>query len=90
MLPVAVTYQRTSKMLAANRHNRMIYGPRQDIGVRRAKAALSQWASVHPATAPAGSNRSSHGDNEVCLSVGKVRRSGNHDELASNQAHMRL
>src|SRR5258708_37883834 len=34
-------------------------------GVRRAKAALSSGGKPHPATAPAGSNRSSHGGNEV-------------------------
>src|ERR1700745_3698006 len=35
------------------------------IGVRRAKAALSSGCKPHPATAPAGSNRSSYGGNEV-------------------------
>ena len=34
-------------------------------GVRRDKAALSSGCKPHPATAPAGSNRSSHGGNEV-------------------------
>jgi hypothetical protein len=34
-------------------------------GVRRAKAALSSGCKSHPATAPTGSNRSSHGGNEV-------------------------
>src|SRR5258707_15246037 len=34
-------------------------------GVRRAKAPLSSGCKPHPATAPAGSNRSSHGGNEV-------------------------
>jgi hypothetical protein len=34
-------------------------------GVRRDKAALSSGCKSHPATAPAGSNRSSHGGNEV-------------------------
>jgi hypothetical protein len=34
-------------------------------GVRRAKAALSIGCKPHPAIAPAGSNRSSHGGNEV-------------------------
>ena len=34
-------------------------------GVRRAKAALSSGCKPHPATDPAGSNRSSHGGNEV-------------------------
>src|SRR5207244_10140197 len=35
------------------------------IGVRREKAALSSGCKAHPATAPAGSNRSSHGGNEM-------------------------
>jgi 2,4-dienoyl-CoA reductase-like NADH-dependent reductase (Old Yellow Enzyme family) len=35
------------------------------VGVRRDKAALSSGCEPHPATAPAGSNRSSHGGNEV-------------------------
>jgi hypothetical protein len=35
------------------------------VGVRRAKAALSSGCKPHPAIAPAGSNRSSHGGNEV-------------------------
>jgi hypothetical protein len=34
-------------------------------GVRREKAALSSGCKAHPATAPAGSNRSSHGGNEM-------------------------
>ncbi len=35
-------------------------------GVRRGKAALSSGCKPHPATiAPAGSNRSSHGGNEM-------------------------
>src|SRR5258705_13689337 len=34
-------------------------------GVRREKAALSSGCKSHPATAPAGSNRSSYGGNEV-------------------------
>ena len=34
-------------------------------GVRRVKAALSSGCKAHPATAPAGSNRSSHGGNEM-------------------------
>src|SRR5467141_3419915 len=35
------------------------------LGVRRDKAALSSGCKPHPATAPAGSNRSSRGGNEV-------------------------
>jgi hypothetical protein len=39
-------------------------------GVRRGKAALSCGCKSHPATAPAGSNRSSHGGNEVAEACG--------------------
>jgi hypothetical protein len=39
-------------------------------GVRREKAALSSGCEAHPATAPAGSNRSSHGGNEVAEAFG--------------------
>ena len=35
------------------------------LDVRRAKAALSSGCKPHPANAPAGSNRSSHGGNEM-------------------------
>src|SRR5713226_3369014 len=35
------------------------------MGVRRDKAAFSSGCKPHPATAPAGSNRSSHGGDEV-------------------------
>jgi hypothetical protein len=38
---------------------------RSATGVRRDKAAFSSGCKPHPATAPAGSNRSSHGGNEV-------------------------
>ena len=40
------------------------------LGVRREKAALSSGCKPHPATAPAGSNRSSHGGNEVAEAFG--------------------
>ncbi len=40
-------------------------------GVRRAKAAFFSGCKSHPATiAPAGSNRSSHGGNEVAEASG--------------------
>ena len=39
-------------------------------GVRRGKAALSSGCKSHPATAPAGSNRSSHGGDEVAEAFG--------------------
>jgi hypothetical protein len=38
--------------------------------VRRDKAALSSGCKAHPATAPAGSNRSSPGGNEVAEAFG--------------------
>src|SRR5260370_39756173 len=40
-------------------------------GVRRGKAALSSGCKSQPATAPAGSNRSSHGGNEVAEAFGQ-------------------
>jgi hypothetical protein len=39
-------------------------------GVRRDKAALSSGWKPHPAIAPAGSNRSSHGGNEMAEAFG--------------------
>jgi hypothetical protein len=39
-------------------------------GVRREKAALSSGCKSHPATAPAGSNRSSYGGDEVAEAFG--------------------
>ena len=39
-------------------------------GVRREKAALSSGCESHPATAPAGSNRSSYGGNKVAEAFG--------------------
>jgi len=39
-------------------------------GVRRDKAALSSGCKSHPATAPAGSNRSSQGGNELAEAFG--------------------
>ena len=38
--------------------------------VRRGKAALSSGCKSHPATAPAGSNRSSYGGNEMAEAFG--------------------
>jgi hypothetical protein len=40
------------------------------MGVRRGKAALSSGCETHPATAPAGSNRSSHGGDEMAEAFG--------------------
>ena len=39
--------------------------------VRRDKAALSSGCKPHPATAPAGSNRSSYGGDEIAEAFGK-------------------
>src|SRR3979411_2599926 len=39
-------------------------------GVRRDKAALSSGCKSHPATAPAGSNRSSYGGDEIAEAFG--------------------
>jgi hypothetical protein len=41
-----------------------------DKGVRREKAALSSGCKSHPATAPAGSNRSRHGGDEMSEAFG--------------------
>jgi hypothetical protein len=40
------------------------------LGVRRDKAAFSCGCKSHPATAPAGSNRSSYGGNEMAEAFG--------------------
>src|SRR6267142_3129672 len=40
------------------------------IDVRREKAALSSGCKPHPATAPAGSNRSSYGGDEIAEAFG--------------------
>jgi hypothetical protein len=44
---------------------KLIQPGNRPFGVRRAKAALSSGCKPHPASAPAGSNRSSHGGNEM-------------------------
>ncbi len=40
------------------------------LGVRRGKAAFSSGCKSHPAIAPAGSNRSSHGGDEMAEAFG--------------------
>src|SRR4029077_18266486 len=45
-------------------------------GVRREKAALSSGCKSHPATAPAGSNRSSYGGDEIAEAFGMRVRIG--------------
>jgi hypothetical protein len=51
-------------------HRIVFIRPATGLGVRRGKAALSSGCKSHPATAPAGSNRSSHGGNEVAEASG--------------------
>ena len=47
------------------------------------KGGVFQWVRIPPGdVAPAGSNRSSHGGNEVADRAGKARKRGNHDEVA--------
>src|SRR5215831_5319727 len=55
--------------------------------VRRGKAALSSGCKSHPATAPAGSNRSSYGGDEIAEAFGCVSRIG---DSASVQAATRV
>src|SRR6516225_9247885 len=57
------------------------------LGVRRDKAALSSGCKSHPATAPAGSNRSSYGGDEIAEAFGCVSRIG---DSASVQAVTRV
>jgi hypothetical protein len=51
-------------------HDAMLLSPMSEMGVRRGKAALSSGCKSHPANAPAGSNRSSHGGNEMAEAFG--------------------
>ncbi len=41
-----------------------------ELGVRRAKAAFFSGCKSHPAIAPAGSNRNSHGGDEMAEAFG--------------------
>jgi hypothetical protein len=59
-----------AKVDAVARHRRRVEHGRLSVGVRRGKAALSSGCKSHPATAPAGSNRSSHGGDEVAEASG--------------------
>jgi hypothetical protein len=62
----SITLKRCPPLGCAKIDNwRAAIAPTSASGVRRAKAALSSGCKPHPATAPAGSNRSSHGGNEV-------------------------
>ena len=64
---------RISVVAARLFQNLLALGQREPLsarGVRREKAALSSGCKSHPATAPAGSNRSSHGGNEMAEAFG--------------------
>ncbi len=52
------------------RPRRTAIGSMTAVGVRRDKAALSSGCKSHPAAAPAGSNRSSQGGNELAEAFG--------------------
>jgi hypothetical protein len=52
------------------RHRNRSKWAKAAVGVRRAKAALSSGCKPHPAIAPAGSNRSSYGGNEMAEAFG--------------------
>src|ERR1700746_3056758 len=58
------------------------------LGVRREKAALSSGCESHPANAPAGSNRSSYGGDEIAEAFGK--RVTKYGDSASVQAATRV
>src|SRR5882724_565639 len=64
-----------------------VWLPMSGLGVRRAKAALSSGCKPHPANAPAGSNRSSHGGNEMAEASISVSQTG---DSASVQAATRV
>ena len=57
-------------------------------GVRRGKATFSSGCEAHPATAPAGSSRSSYGGNEIAEAFGK--RVTKYGDSASVQAVTRV
>jgi DHA1 family bicyclomycin/chloramphenicol resistance-like MFS transporter len=71
-----------------------------EMGVRRAKAALSNGCKSHPATAPTGSNRSSHGRRETRilsqaptafpLKVNAVLRAMTNEPLIRDKSVVRL
>src|SRR5260370_21584045 len=58
-------------------------------GVRRDKAALSSGCKSHPATAPAGSNRSSQGGNELAEAFGMRVTNWRQRECAGRNARER-
>src|SRR5215470_6219521 len=58
-------------------------------GVRRGKAALSSGCKSHPANAPAGSNRSSYGGNEIAEAFGMRVTNWRQRECAGRNASER-
>jgi hypothetical protein len=65
----------------------MTVQPMTGTGVRRDKATLSSGCKTHPATAPAGSNRSSYGGDEIAEAFGMRVTNG---DSASVQAVTRV
>ena len=51
-------------------HHNKCDPPMSHMGVRRDKAVLSSGCKSHPANAPAGSNRSSYGGDEIAEAFG--------------------
>src|SRR5580700_2623168 len=58
-------------------------------GVRRGKAALSSGCKAHPAIAPAGSNRSSYGGDEIAEAFGMRVTNWRQRECAGRNASER-
>ena len=58
------------RRLSANCHTPLLRSAMTALRVRRDKAALSGGCEPHPANAPAGSNRSSHGGDEMADAFG--------------------
>src|SRR6201981_662064 len=69
-------------------HRNQSAEPMSASGVRREKAALSSGCKSHPATAPAGSNRSRHGGDEMSEAFGN--RVTKYGDRASVQAATRV
>ena len=64
-------FRTEEEMTKPRTHKSSAFGWRESaMPVRRDKAALSSGCKSHPANAPAGSNRSSHGGNEVAEAFG--------------------
>ena len=69
-----------------------------ELGVRRGKAAFSSGCKPHPATAPVGGNRSSHGGDEIAEAfsiarhelVGLDFRCGSKAEVSRGHGNVRF